>query len=80
MADATVEDLREAIALLKGRARTSAKASPEATAIGRLLAKSKVKGVSVDVRRDMVVLRVPLAAVAQMGRALSVWVRPAPVK
>ena len=71
LAEATVEDLRDAIATLKGHKRASTKASPEATAISGLLAKSKVKGVTFDVRREVVVLRVPLASLSLVGRALA---------
>jgi hypothetical protein len=70
---ATVEDLRDAIAALKGTTRASVKASPEATAISALLEKSKVKGVTFDVRKDLVVLRVPLANLATAGRALAAF-------
>jgi hypothetical protein len=69
--DATVEDLRAAIARLKGHKATSEKASPEASAIKKLLAAGKVKGVHFDVRKDLVVLRVPLTALASAGKALA---------
>ena len=78
LADATVEELRAAIATLKGHAHTSKKASPEATAISSLLSKSKVKGVTFDVRKDVVVLRVPLASISRVGRALAAFKAPAP--
>ena len=78
LADATVEELREAIATLKGRASASRKASPEATAISSLLTKNKLKNVTFDVRRDVVVLRVPLAALSTVGRALASFKAPAP--
>lgn len=57
----------------KGKTRDSQKASPEAKAISALLKKNKVKGVSFDVRRDTVVLRVPLSSVALTGRALAAF-------
>jgi hypothetical protein len=76
LADASVAELRTAIASLKGRSKASKKASPEAAAIGALLAKSKVKGVTFDLRSQTVVLRVPLAGVAAVGRALSGFVQP----
>ena len=78
LADATVEELRQAIATIKGRARTSTKASPEARAISSLIAKSKVKGVTFDVRKEVVVLRVPLVSVSAVGRALSAFKAPTP--
>lgn len=78
LADATVEDLREAVATLKGRARASTKASPEARAISSLLSRSKVKGVTFDVRKDVVVLRVPLTSVSAVGRALAAFKAPPP--
>jgi|APLak6261675434_1056106.scaffolds.fasta_scaffold01306_2 hypothetical protein len=73
LADATVEELRDAVATLKGRQRAAEKASPEATAISALLKKNKVKGVTFDVRKDLVVLRVPLTTLATTGRALAAF-------
>ncbi len=73
-----IEELRAAIATLKGRAHASKKASPEATAISLLLSKSKVKGVTFDVRKDVVVLRVPLASISAAGRALAAFKTPSP--
>ena len=78
LADATVEELRAAIATLKGHAHSSRKASPEATALSLLLSKGKVKGVTFDVRKDIVVLRVPLASLSAAGRALAAFKAPSP--
>jgi hypothetical protein len=61
---------------LKGRKVLSTKASPEAKAIQTLLAKTKVKGLSVDVRRDVLVLRVPLPSVATVAKALASYKPP----
>jgi hypothetical protein len=80
LADATVEELRAAIGTLKGHAHTSKKASAAATAISGLLSKSKVKGVTFDVRKDVVVLRVPLASISAAGRALAAFKAPPPSK
>ncbi|MBL8914640.1 MAG: hypothetical protein JNM17_28305 [Archangium sp.] len=71
LADATVEDLREAIAHLKGNKAASEKASPEAVAIKKLLSAAKVKGVTFDVRKDLVVLRVPLKSLSSTAKALA---------
>jgi hypothetical protein len=78
LSDITVQEVRAAIAKVKGRARTSAKASPQATALNGLLAKAKISGVAVDVRRNEVVLRVPLASVAAVGKALAQYKAPPP--
>jgi hypothetical protein len=76
LTEASVAELRAAIASLKGRSKASKQASPEAAAIEALLAKSKVKGVSFDLRSKTLVLRVPLAGVAAVGRALAAFVQP----
>jgi hypothetical protein len=76
LSELTVEQLRAAIANLKGRKVLSTKASPEAKAIQTLLAKTKVKGLSVDVRRDVLVLRVPLPSVATVAKALASYKPP----
>lgn len=78
LAELTVQDVRAATAKLKGRGKTSTKASPQATAITDLLTKAKISGVSVDVRRQEVVLRVPLASVAAVGKAISGYKAPPP--
>lgn len=76
LADLSVKQLRSAIATLKGRAKTSTQASPQASAIAALLDNAKVKNVSIDVRRDVVVLRVPLDSIAIVGTALSAYQSP----
>ncbi len=76
LAELTVQDLRGAIAKLKGRAKTSTKASPQASAISALLSKAKLGGVFVDVRRNELVLRVPLDSVAAVGKALAGYRAP----
>lgn len=69
--EASVEDVRHAIAELKGKKTTSEKASPEATAIKKLLSAAKVKGVAFDVRRELVILRIPLAGLGAAAKALA---------
>lgn len=76
LAELSVEQLRGAIALLKGRQNASKKASPEARELTALLSRAKVKGVTFELRRGTVVLRVPLDAVAETGKALAAYRAP----
>lgn len=74
--DMTVEQLRLALALARGREATSKKASPAASAVDAALKKSGVKGVTFSVSKKTLALRIPLDAVAKVARALAGFTVP----
>jgi hypothetical protein len=76
LSELSVADLNDAIALLKGREAASKKSSPEARAVAQSLQNAKVKGVTFQLRRGVLVLRVPLEQVVQTGKALAAYRPP----
>ncbi len=78
LADITMLELRDALALLKGREASSKKASPLARALNDVLKRSKVKGASVSVSASQVILRLPIAGVDAVVAALATFKSPRP--
>ena len=76
MVDITMAELRDAIALLKGRETASKKASPLGRALSEVLKRSKVKGASVSVSASQVVLRVPVSGIDAVAAALAKFKSP----
>lgn len=76
MNDVVVSELRDSIALLKGKEASSKKASPLAKAIDAVLKKTNVKGASASVTASQVALRVPTADFDTVARAFANFKSP----
>jgi hypothetical protein len=76
--ECSVADLRAAIALARGNGAEPAHKSPEARAVAAALKKSGSKEVTFTLSKQALTLRLPLADLVQVAKALTAYQAPTP--